>query len=257
MDFDKKYFMSDKLIFRKYFRYIIISFFVVILILVFALFDVNIISDFFYEIVSSLNSKNSFSLIIIILLFLLRSISIIIPVLPGTIFSAAAGFQFGFTQGLLIIAFADFVSCTISFFLARKLGRNYINRLLGSRQMRRIESISQDYLEKNYFLMTAFLMSGFFDFVCYAIGLTKITWKRFMPALIFSIIISDSPFVASGFAASKIKDIGLENFLQKILNGELDIISGNYLFLFIASFLMIFILGMINIYLNKSSKIIE
>ena len=123
--------------------------------------------------------------------------------------------------------------------------------------MRRVESISKDYLEKNYFLMTALLMSGFFDFVCYAIGLTKITWKRFLPALIFSIIISDSPFVASGFASRNIKDIGLKNFLQKILNGELEMISGNYLFLFIISFLIICILALINIYLNKRSNIIK
>jgi len=249
--------MAHNFIISKYYRYLIIIFFVVILSISIILFDVNIISDFFYDIVTGLNSNNFFSLILIFLLFILRSISIIIPVLPGTIFSAAAGFQFGFVQGLIIIFFADFISCSISFLLARKLGRNYISKLLGSRQMRRVESISQDYLENNYFLMTALLMSGFFDFVCYAIGLTKITWKRFMPALIFSIIISDSPFVASGFAARKIKDIGLKNFLQKTLNGELDMISGNYLFLFIISFLIIFTLAMINIYLNKRSNIIK
>ena len=249
--------MANNFFISKYFKYVIITFFVIILITNIILLDLDFISDFFYEIVSGLNSNNFFSLILVFLVFILRSTSIIIPILPGTIFSAAAGFQFGFTQGLIIIFFADFVSCSISFILARKLGRNYISRLLGSRQMRRVESISQDYLENNYFLMTALLMSGFFDFVCYAIGLTKITWKRFMPALIFSIIISDSPFVASGFAARKIKDIGLNNFLQKILNGELDMISGNYLFLFITSFLIIFTLAMINIYLNRKSNIIN
>jgi len=249
--------MNNNFIISKYYKYVIVAIFVIILSINIIHLDVNIISDFFYDVVSGLNSNNFFSLILIFLLFILRSISIIIPVLPGTIFSAAAGFQFGFAQGLVIIFFADFISCSISFLLARKLGRTYISRLLGSRQMRKVESISQDYLENNYFLMTALLMSGFFDFVCYAIGLTKITWKRFMPALIFSIIISDAPFVASGFAARKIKDIGLKNFLQKILNGELDMISGNYLFLFLTSFLIIFTLAMINIYLNKKANIIK
>ena len=249
--------MTKKLIRSQFFRYIILVFFILILSITFISFDVNVIRDFFYDIVDSLDQNRFFTLILIFLLFLLRSISIVIPVLPGTIFSVAAGFQFGFIQGLVIIFCADFLSCSTSFLLARKLGRNYISHLLGSRQMRRVESISKDYLEKNYFLMTALLMSGFFDFVCYAIGLTKITWKRFMPALIFSIIISDAPFVASGFAARKIKDIGLKNFLDKILNGELDLISGNYLLLFIISFLIIFILAMINIYLNKRSKIIN
>ena len=249
--------MTNKPIGPKQIRYLSIVFFAFTLIIIPFVFDVNLISDFFFRVVNDLNSDNFFGLTLVFLVFILRSISIIIPILPGTIFSAVAGFQFGFNQGLVIIFFADFVSCSISFLLARKLGRNYISRLLGSRQMRRVESISQDYLEKNYFLMTALLMSGFFDFVCYAIGLTKITWKRFMPALIFSIIISDSPFVASGFAARKIKDIGLKNFLQKLLNGELDIISRDYLSLFIVSFLIIFALAVINYYVNKRSKIIS
>ena len=249
--------MDNKSISSKYFRYAILIFVVITLIITLVRFDVNTISNLFYNIVDSLNTNSFFSLILICLLFILRSISIVIPVLPGTIFSVAAGFQFGFTQGLVIIFFADFVSCSTSFLLSRKLGRNFIGRLLGSKQMRRVESISQYYLENNYFLMTALLMSGFFDFVCYAIGLTKISWRRFMPALVFSIIISDSPFVASGFAARKIKDIGLKNFLQKILNGEINMISGNYLLLFIISFFIIFTLAMINIYLNKRSKIIK
>ena len=249
--------MTNKSISSKFLKYLLIVFFGFTVIVTPFVFDVNSISDFFFNVVSDLNSENFFGLTLVLLVFILRSISIIIPILPGTIFSAVAGFQFGFNKGLVIIFFADFVSCSISFLLARKLGRNYISKLLGSRQMKRVESISNDYLENNYFLMTALLMSGFFDFVCYAIGLTKITWKRFMPALIFSIIISDSPFVASGFAASKIKDIGLKNFLQKLLNGDLNIISGNYLSLFIISFIIIFILAMINIYINKKTKIIE
>ncbi len=249
--------MANKLISSRYFRYLIISLFILILSINFISFDINLIREFFYNIVGRLDSNRFFGLILIFLLFFLRSISIIIPILPGTIFSVAAGFQFGFSQGLIIIFLADFLSCSISFLLARKLGRNHIRNLLGPRQMERVESISKDYLEKNYFLMTALLMSGFFDFVCYAIGLTKITWKKFMPSLIFSIIISDSPFVASGLAARNIKDIGLKNFLQKILNGELDMISGNYLFLFIISFLIIFILAMVNIFLNKRSNIIN
>ena len=249
--------MTKKLMRRQGFRYIIISSFILVLILSFISFDVNTIRDFFYNVVGELDKNRFFNLTLIFLLFLLRSVSIIVPILPGTIFSVAAGFQFGFVQGLVLIFFADFLSCSTSFLLARKLGRNYVRNLLGSKQMGRVESISRDYLEKNYFLMTALLMSGFFDFVCYAIGLTKITWKRFMPALIFSIIISDSPFVASGFAARNIKDIGLRNFLRKILNGELDMISGNYLFLFIGSFLVIFILALINIYLNKRSDIVN
>ena len=123
--------MNKKFIISKYFGYLIIIFFVVILSITLINLDVNIITDFFYDSVRRLSKNNFFGLILIFLLFILRSISIIIPVLPGTIFSAAAGFQFGFTQGLVIIFFADFFSCSISFLLARNLGRKYITRLLG------------------------------------------------------------------------------------------------------------------------------
>ena len=243
--------MAHKIISRKDFKYIILASFIIVISISLISFDINLIRDFFLNVVNRFDQNRFFSLIIICILFLLRSVSIIVPVLPGTIFSVAAGFQFGFSMGLVIIFCADFLSCSTSFLLARNLGRNYVRNLLGAKQMRRVESISQDYLEKNYFLMIALLMSGFFDFVCYAIGLTKITWKRFMPALIFSIFISDSPFVASGFAARKIKDIGLNNFLQKILNGEVNMISGNFLFLFVTSFIIISILAILNIYLNQ------
>ena len=68
-------------------------------------------------------------------------------------------------------------------------------------------------------------------------------------------------------ASRKIRSLGLINRLkecefdidyeQKILNGETVMISCNYLLLFLISFLIIFTLAMINIYLNKRSKIIK
>tara|TARA_B100001250_G_C19148783_1_gene507065 strand:+ start:128 stop:496 length:369 start_codon:yes stop_codon:yes gene_type:complete len=122
--------MDNKLICSKPFRYIILIFFGLILTIIFISIDDNIIRDLLYNVVGRLDTNRFFSLILI---FLLRSISIVIPILPGTIFSVAAGFQFGFSQGLIIIFFADFMSCSISFLLARKLGRNYIRSLLGSR----------------------------------------------------------------------------------------------------------------------------
>ena len=77
--------MDNKLRRSKYFKYVILTLFVIIFCITIILFDVNIISDLFYNVVSSLKTNSFFSLILIFLLFILRSISIIIPVLPGTI----------------------------------------------------------------------------------------------------------------------------------------------------------------------------
>ncbi len=64
--------------------------------------------------------------------------------------------------------------------------------------MGKVDSLATNYLENNLFLISGFLMTGLFDFVCYAVGLTKISWRKFIPALIMGIIISTPPVVALG-----------------------------------------------------------
>lgn len=131
-------------------------------------------------------------------LFFLRFTSVVIPALPGTAYSVLAGGLLGFSQGLLVICVADLCSCSLSFFLSRQFGRNFVQRLVGEKFMTRVDSLSQKHLERNFFLMTAFLMTGFFDFVAYGVGLTKAPWLKFVPALILSIAISNPPIVALG-----------------------------------------------------------
>jgi uncharacterized membrane protein YdjX (TVP38/TMEM64 family) len=64
--------------------------------------------------------------------------------------------------------------------------------------MDKVDTLSHRHLERNFFLMTGCLMTGFFDFVCYGVGLTKAPWRKFAPALIISIAISNPPIVALG-----------------------------------------------------------
>ncbi|MGB7085101.1 MAG: hypothetical protein WBD47_06080 [Phormidesmis sp.] len=64
--------------------------------------------------------------------------------------------------------------------------------------MTRVDSFSQKHLERNFFLMTAFLMTGFFDFVAYGVGLARAPWQKFLPALALSIALSNPPIVALG-----------------------------------------------------------
>ncbi|MEM6252052.1 MAG: VTT domain-containing protein [Cyanobacteria bacterium P01_D01_bin.156] len=131
-------------------------------------------------------------------LFFLRFTSVVVPALPGTAYSVLAGGLLGFSQGLLVICLADLCSCSLSFFLSRQFGRDFVKRLIGEKFITRVDSLSQKHLEHNFFLMTAFLMTGFFDFVAYGVGLTQANWWRFIPALILSIAISNPPIVALG-----------------------------------------------------------
>jgi len=131
-------------------------------------------------------------------IFALRFTSVVIPALPGTAYSLLAGSLFGFTQGLIVICVADLLSCSLSFLLSRHYGRGLVIRLIGARWIERIDQLSQRHLERNFFLMTGCLMTGFFDFVCYSVGLTQTPWIKFAPALLLSIAISNPPIVALG-----------------------------------------------------------
>jgi len=131
-------------------------------------------------------------------IFLLRFTSVVIPALPGTAYSVLSGGLLGFTQGLMVICLADLLSCSLSFSLSRQYGRDLVQRLVGTKFMHRIDDLSQRHLEGNFFLLTGFLMTGFFDFVCYGVGLTRAHWLRFAPALVISIALSNPPIVALG-----------------------------------------------------------
>ncbi len=131
-------------------------------------------------------------------LFALRFTSVVIPALPGTAYSVLAGGLLGFGKGLAVVCLSDLLSCCLSFWLARRFGRQYISKLVGDRFMNKVDGFSQRHLERNFFLMTAFLMTGFFDFVAYGVGLSKASWKKFLPALVLSIALSNPPVVALG-----------------------------------------------------------
>ncbi|MCL6433744.1 MAG: VTT domain-containing protein [Leptolyngbyaceae cyanobacterium HOT.MB2.61] len=132
------------------------------------------------------------------IIFGLRFTSVIVPVLPGTAYAILAGGLFGFVQGLLIVALADLASCTFNFYIARRYGRDLVERFVGQSFMEKVDRLGQRHLERNFFLMTGFLMTGLFDFVAYAIGLTKTRWQSYVIALLVSILIAKPLWVAAG-----------------------------------------------------------
>ena len=136
-------------------------------------------------------------------LFLLRGISIILPALPSSVYSLFAGSLLGFKLGYITIILSDLVFCSSAFFIARRWGRGPVSRLVGARAIEKIDGFSKNQLEGNFFLMTGLLMTGLFDFLSYAIGISRTDWKLFAPALLISVLISDSILVAVGAGAAQ------------------------------------------------------
>ena len=107
----------------------------------------------------------------------------------------------------------------------------------------KFENLSKKYLEKNLFLLTGFLMTGWFDFVSYGVGLTKLRFRKFLLALFVSALLSDLPFVATG---NGFRELQNQNFnIRKIIDGEVPSLQREYLIIFIVSVILIFGLGII------------
>ena len=136
-------------------------------------------------------------------ILILRGISVILPALPSSVYSLLAGSLLGFKTGYLTIFISDLIFCQLAFFIARNFGRAPVRKLVGEKAMKRIEGFNQNQLEGNFFLMTGLLMTGLFDFLSYALGIGGTRWRLFTPALIISLLISDSIIVAVGAGVSQ------------------------------------------------------
>ena len=185
----------------------------------------------------------------IFLIISLRLISIVIPILPGTYCLLISGYLFGLVNGLLISFISDLLACSISFILAKKYGRKILKRIMPKNYLNKFETISKKYLERNFFLLTGFLMTGWFDFVSYGVGLTKLRWRKFLLALCISAFLSDLPFVATGNGLRQIQNKNIN--LKRILDGNVPSLQGEYLLIFILSVILIFSIGIIGAIINR------
>ncbi|MGF1602085.1 MAG: TVP38/TMEM64 family protein [Thermosynechococcaceae cyanobacterium] len=131
-------------------------------------------------------------------IFALRAVSIVIPIIPSTMWAFLAGSFLSFPVAVAIVVFADIVSCSLGFYLAKRYGRGLVEKLVGIRFMGKVDTLSQKHLESNFFLLAGALMTGAFDFVSYSAGLTTTKWNMFLPALVLGAIVSDVPMVAIG-----------------------------------------------------------
>ena len=185
----------------------------------------------------------------VLFILILRLISIVIPILPGTYCLLLSGYLFGLGNGLLISFIADLLACSISFSLSKRFGRKLLKRIMSKKYLNKFENLSKNYLEKNFFLLTGFLMTGWFDFVSYGVGLTKLRWRKFLLALILSVILSDLPFVATGNSFRKLQN---QNFnIKKILDGNVPSLQKEYLIIFIVSVILIFSIGIMGAIIDR------
>ena len=119
---------------------------------------------------------------------IIRSISIIIPPIPGIVFDFIGIIAFGRILGFIYAEIGIMLGAMIAFWIARKFREPVIRRITLLRKVHEWEDTVSE-KKKFWTLVTIRLpTSPIFDYVSYAAGLTKIrTSKFFLSTLIGSI----------------------------------------------------------------------
>ncbi len=86
---------------------------------------------------------------------------------------------YGYEKVLLLFYIASMISATICFFIARKWGRSLVIKLVGKNSMDTIDKNVT--ANENHLLIFGRIFGySFFEFVSYALGLTQISFKKYI-----------------------------------------------------------------------------
>lgn len=110
----------------------------------------------------------------------IQVLQIIISIIPGQAFQFAAGYLYGFLPGLFFSVIGAFLGTTISFYLAKVLGKDAVHLFFGEEKTSYfIERLNSKRAYTIVFLL--YLIPGLpKDVVSYAAGVSEMNFKAFM-----------------------------------------------------------------------------
>ncbi|KIX14364.1 TVP38/TMEM64 family protein [Dethiosulfatarculus sandiegensis] len=104
---------------------------------------------------------------------------VLISPIPGELVGAAGGYVFGWFPSLVYSSLGLTVGSWINFFLARMLGKTFIEKLIPPHVLARISFIMERQGVVAAFIF--FVVPGFpKDYFCYALGLSPMSWRIFL-----------------------------------------------------------------------------
>ena len=110
----------------------------------------------------------------------LQIVQIVISIIPGQVFQMAAGYIYGFWPALLFAMTGALLGTTLSFMLAKVLGRDFLHIFFGEEKMSYyIERLNSKKMYAIVFFL--YLIPGIpKDMVSYAAGVSEIRFKPFL-----------------------------------------------------------------------------
>ncbi len=121
----------------------------------------------------------SFGIYSPIAFILLQTAQVLLAPIPGQVTGIASGYLFGIFFGTIYSMIGAMIGSLIAFFLSRKLGRPFVERILKQETIKKFDYVSGE--KGEFALFMIFLLPALpDDAVCFIAGLTKIPIRKLM-----------------------------------------------------------------------------
>lgn len=128
-----------------------------------------------HEIKKYLISFGKWSIVILFLIYIIKPIFVVTPI---SVLAIVSGLIYGSIYGTIFTMIGAVLSATVGFFIARKLGQNFVNKLLKGKSTQIEGDIEKHGLSIMLFLRLAFVFP--YDPLSFAAGLSKMEYKDFI-----------------------------------------------------------------------------
>lgn len=108
-----------------------------------------------------------------------KASTIIFAPLNGSFLYPLSGGLFGFGEGLLYATLGDIIGCSTAFFLSRRFGRRFVDKMLGKEDIFLGRVLTTMGSVRGFF-MTRLILITAQDLLAYAAGLTRLRYIHFI-----------------------------------------------------------------------------
>lgn len=131
----------------------------------------------------------------------LKAATYVIAPLSGTPVKLAGGALFGFWEGASYALIGDTLGATLNFWIARLFRDKGVTRFGGKNAIKQIDQLTENVGGWRALLAARLFLSGLYDFISYAAGLSSLAFRQFFLVTLLAGIPSNIVAAAVGNAA--------------------------------------------------------
>lgn len=160
----------------------------------------ELLSNDLQDLTSLINSFGKLSAFVFIALIIIETV---LAPIPGIIINAAGGITFGPWLATLLLVIGNFIGASICFFIAKRFGGFYFEKLIGVKRLAQFQKYSEKYGALVLFILRLNPITSS-DLFSYLAGFIEMSYKKFILATMLGLI--PSLFIQSYFGDFLIKE---------------------------------------------------